>query len=75
MQALFSLSSGSDAISKKLGQGADYLVLFCALISAGKPFIGMLFAPARDEEWSAVAGQGALLAQPQLLLRWVLRRT
>ena len=32
-----------------------------ALISAGKPLIGMLFAPARDEEWSAVAGQGALL--------------
>ncbi|HEU4651140.1 MAG TPA: 3'(2'),5'-bisphosphate nucleotidase CysQ [Croceibacterium sp.] len=32
-----------------------------ALVSAGKPLIGMLFAPARDEEWSAVAGQGALL--------------
>ena len=32
-----------------------------ALISAGKPLIGMLFAPARDEEWSAVAGQGARL--------------
>ena len=32
-----------------------------ALISAGKPLIGMLFAPARDEEWSAVAGQGASL--------------
>jgi len=32
-----------------------------ALISAGKPLVGMLFAPARDEEWSAVAGQGASL--------------
>src|SRR6187551_1594670 len=32
-----------------------------ALISAGKPLIGQLFAPARDEEWSAVAGQGAVL--------------
>ena len=32
-----------------------------ALISAGKPLIGMLFAPARNEEWSAVAGQGAWL--------------
>jgi myo-inositol-1(or 4)-monophosphatase len=32
-----------------------------ALISAGKPLVAMLFAPARDEEWSAVAGQGAVL--------------
>jgi myo-inositol-1(or 4)-monophosphatase len=32
-----------------------------ALISAGKPLIGMLFAPARDEEWIAMAGQGAWL--------------
>ena len=32
-----------------------------ALISAGKPLIGMLAAPARDEEWFAVAGQGATL--------------
>jgi myo-inositol-1(or 4)-monophosphatase len=31
------------------------------LISAGKPLIGMLIAPARDEEWVAVAGQGAWL--------------
>lgn len=30
-----------------------------ALISAGRPLIGMLSAPARDEEWIAVAGQGA----------------
>ncbi len=32
-----------------------------ALISAGRPLIGTLVAPARDETWSAVAGQGATL--------------
>jgi myo-inositol-1(or 4)-monophosphatase len=32
-----------------------------ALISAGKPLIGLLVAPARDEIWCAVAGQGAEL--------------
>lgn len=32
-----------------------------ALVSANKPLIGMLAAPARDEEWVAVAGQGATL--------------
>ncbi|MFL0355255.1 3'(2'),5'-bisphosphate nucleotidase CysQ [Erythrobacter sp. GH1-10] len=32
-----------------------------ALVSAGRPLIGMLLAPARDEEWCAVAGQGATL--------------
>ena len=32
-----------------------------ALISAGKPLIGMLAAPARQEEWLAVAGQGSTL--------------
>ncbi|BDI59716.1 3'(2'),5'-bisphosphate nucleotidase CysQ [Qipengyuania nanhaisediminis] len=32
-----------------------------ALISMGKPLIGMLSAPARDEEWFSVAGQGATL--------------
>jgi myo-inositol-1(or 4)-monophosphatase len=30
-----------------------------ALISAGRPLIGMLDAPARGEKWVAVAGQGA----------------
>jgi myo-inositol-1(or 4)-monophosphatase len=30
-----------------------------ALVSAGRPLIGLLAAPARDEFWSAVAGQGA----------------
>ncbi|MXP26545.1 3'(2'),5'-bisphosphate nucleotidase CysQ [Altererythrobacter indicus] len=30
-----------------------------ALVSEGRPLIGMLVAPARDEVWSAVAGQGA----------------
>ncbi len=32
-----------------------------ALVSAGRPLIGMLSAPARDEEFVAVAGQGATL--------------
>lgn len=32
-----------------------------ALVSAGKPLIGMLAAPARGEEWFAFAGQGATL--------------
>ncbi len=32
-----------------------------ALVSAGKPLIGLLVAPARDETWSATAGQGAWL--------------
>jgi myo-inositol-1(or 4)-monophosphatase len=32
-----------------------------ALVSAGRPLIGMLAAPARGEEWIAVAGQGAAL--------------
>jgi len=32
-----------------------------ALVSAQKPLIAMLVAPARDEVWSAMAGQGALL--------------
>jgi myo-inositol-1(or 4)-monophosphatase len=30
-----------------------------ALVSEGRPLIGMLSAPARDEQWSAFAGQGA----------------
>ena len=32
-----------------------------ALISSGKPLIGMLAAPARKEEWLSIAGQGATL--------------
>ncbi len=32
-----------------------------ALISAGKPLLGILAAPARDEFWAATAGQGAWL--------------
>jgi len=31
------------------------------LVSAGKPLIGLLVAPAREEVWSATAGQGAWL--------------
>jgi myo-inositol-1(or 4)-monophosphatase len=32
-----------------------------ALVSGGRPLIGVLSAPARGEEWIAVAGQGATL--------------
>jgi len=32
-----------------------------ALVSAGRPLFGMLSAPARGEEWVAIAGQGATL--------------
>lgn len=32
-----------------------------ALVSGGRPLIGILAAPARGEEWVAVAGQGATL--------------
>jgi myo-inositol-1(or 4)-monophosphatase len=32
-----------------------------ALVCAGRPLIGILAAPARGEEWVAVAGQGAML--------------
>lgn len=32
-----------------------------ALVSGGRPLIGMLAAPARGEQWVAVAGQGATL--------------
>jgi len=38
-----------------------------ALVSAGKPLIGLLVAPARDEVWSATAGQGAWLNERRLV--------
>lgn len=44
MQALLSLSAGIDALSKKFGQLADYMVLFCALISAGNAIVRYLFS-------------------------------
>ena len=37
-----------------------------ALVSAGKPLLGLLVAPAREEVWSATAGQGAWLNGRQL---------
>lgn len=40
-------------------RGRDGWAVSVALISAGKPLIGMLAAPARQEEWMSVAGQGA----------------
>ena len=38
-----------------------------ALISAGRPLIGALVAPARGESWRAVAGQGAFLNGARLV--------
>ena len=37
-----------------------------ALVSAGKPLIGVLLAPARKEEWVAEAGKGATLNERPL---------
>ncbi|MEO1046955.1 MAG: 3'(2'),5'-bisphosphate nucleotidase CysQ [Pseudomonadota bacterium] len=37
-----------------------------ALVSAGKPLIGVLLAPARGEEWVAEAGKGATLNERPL---------
>lgn len=42
-------------------RGRDGWAVSVALVSANKPLIGMLAAPARGEEWLAVAGQGATL--------------
>lgn len=39
--------------------GREGWAVSVALVSAGRPLFGMLAAPARDEEWVAVAGQGA----------------
>ncbi|MFM7350183.1 MAG: 3'(2'),5'-bisphosphate nucleotidase CysQ [Erythrobacter sp.] len=42
-------------------RGRDGWAVSVALVSAGRPLIGMLAVPARGEEWVAVAGQGATL--------------
>jgi myo-inositol-1(or 4)-monophosphatase len=42
-------------------RGRDGWAVSVALVSANKPLIGMLAAPARGEEWVAQAGQGATL--------------
>jgi TRAP-type mannitol/chloroaromatic compound transport system permease small subunit len=44
MQALLSLSHGIDWISGKFGQLCDYLVMLCALVSAGNAVFRYLFA-------------------------------
>ncbi|MDO6964187.1 TRAP transporter small permease subunit [Rhizobium alvei] len=44
MEALLSFSRGIDAVSRKLGQFADYLVLLCSLISAGNAIVRYLFS-------------------------------
>lgn len=41
--------------------GREGWAVSVALVSAGRPLIGLLAAPARDEYWAAVAGQGATL--------------
>lgn len=47
-------------------RGRDGWAVSVALISNGRPLIGMLDAPARGQLWSAVAGQGATLNGRQL---------
>ncbi len=42
-------------------RGRSGWAVSAALVSAGRPLFGMLSAPARGEEWVAVAGQGARL--------------
>jgi myo-inositol-1(or 4)-monophosphatase len=42
-------------------RGRDGWSVSVALVSGGKPLIGLLVAPAREEVWSATAGQGAWL--------------
>jgi myo-inositol-1(or 4)-monophosphatase len=42
-------------------RGRDGWAVSVALISGKRPLIGVLMAPARGEEWCAVAGQGATL--------------
>eukprot|EP01035_Chromulina_nebulosa_P041690 gene41690-56445_t len=43
MQALLSLSRGIDWISRKFGQLSAYMVMLCALISAGNAIVRKLF--------------------------------
>ncbi|MBI1404435.1 MAG: 3'(2'),5'-bisphosphate nucleotidase CysQ [Porphyrobacter sp.] len=47
-------------------RGRDGWAVSVALVSGGRPLIGMLAAPARGEEWLAVAGQGASLNERPL---------
>tara|TARA_B100001057_G_scaffold50278_1_gene44799 strand:- start:188 stop:970 length:783 start_codon:yes stop_codon:yes gene_type:complete len=42
-------------------RGREGWAISVALISGGRPLIGSLVAPAREEVWSAVAGKGAWL--------------
>jgi TRAP-type mannitol/chloroaromatic compound transport system permease small subunit len=43
MQSLIGVSNAIDAVTKKFGQLADYLVLICCLISAGNATVRYLF--------------------------------
>lgn len=63
------LRTGSDLIwlvdpidgTRDFVAGRSGWAVSVALVSGGRPLIGMLSAPARGEEWVAVAGQGATL--------------
>lgn len=60
MQALLSFSNVIDAISRKFGQVADYMVLACALISAGNAVMRYLFSMSSNAwleiQWYMFAG-------------------
>lgn len=60
MQTLLLLSRVIDAISRKLGQLSDYLVLFCALISAGNAIVRYFFSYSSNAwleiQWYMFAG-------------------
>jgi TRAP-type mannitol/chloroaromatic compound transport system permease small subunit len=51
MQALLSLSGVIDAFSKVLGKIADYLVLFCSLISAGNAIVAYFWPSLTSNAW------------------------
>jgi myo-inositol-1(or 4)-monophosphatase len=63
------LRTGSDLIwlvdpidgTRDFVRGRAGWAVSVALVSGGRPLIGMLCAPARNEEWVALAGQGAVL--------------
>ncbi len=55
------LAGRSDRRTRDFIRGRKGWAVSVALVSNGTPLIGMLVAPARGEEWFAIAGQGAWL--------------
>lgn len=51
MQALLSLSGVIDAVSKKLGQIADYLVLICSVVCAGNAVVSYFLPSLTSNAW------------------------